>query len=166
MFAFYKKHNNNLYIKLVNLSRNIFFYKDLQLKDTFETRIILIFIHFSLLLQIYKKRNKKSFPQDIFDNIFQNIEYHLRELGHGDVSCNKKMKTLSKVFYNILLKINDINNDKLELNTNLIKEELFANKNDNEEKLIKINEYFTAFYNFCFVLNDNNMIEGNINFKF
>lgn len=76
------------------------------------------------------------------------------------------MKTLSKVFYNILLKINDINNDKLELNTNLIKEELFANKNDNEEKLIKINEYFTAFYNFCFVLNDNNMIEGNINFKF
>ena len=166
MFAFYKKHNNNLYIKLVSLSRNIFFYKDLHLKDTFETRIILIFIHFALLLQIYKKRNKKTFPQEIFDNIFQNIEYHLRELGHGDVSCNKKMKILSKIFYNILLKINDINNVKLHLNIDLINEQLFADKKENKEKLIKINEYFTNFYNFCFVLSDNNMIEGDINFKY
>ena len=28
MFAFYNKHNNNLYTKLVEFSRNIFFYKD------------------------------------------------------------------------------------------------------------------------------------------
>ena len=42
----FKKHNNNLYNTALNLSRNLFFYKELGLKDTFETRIYLMFIHF------------------------------------------------------------------------------------------------------------------------
>ena len=105
MFTFYKSHNNKLYNKLVELSRNIFFYKDLSLKDNFETRIILIFLHLSIILILVKKNKKKKFPQEIFDNIFLNIEYHLRELGYGDVAVNKKMKILNKIFYDILLKI-------------------------------------------------------------
>ena len=36
-----------------------------------------------------------------------NIENNLRELGFGDVSVNKKMKEMNKIFYDILLKIND-----------------------------------------------------------
>ena len=36
---------------------------------------------------------------------FYNIENNLRELGFGDVSVNKKMKDLNKIFYDILLKI-------------------------------------------------------------
>ena len=99
MLSFYDKHNNKLYTKLVELSRNIFFYKDLLLKDNFETRINLIFIHFSIILIIFKKRKKIKFPQKIYDNIFQNIEYHVRELGYGDVAVNKKMKTLNKIFF-------------------------------------------------------------------
>ena len=94
MFSIYKTHNNTLYNKLVDLSRNIFFYKKIQLKDNFETRINLVFLHLSLILIVFKEKNKKDFPQDIFDNIFQNIEYHIRELGYGDVAVNKKMKTL------------------------------------------------------------------------
>ena len=38
MFAFYNKHNNNLYNKLVELSRNIFFYKEMKLNDNFESQ--------------------------------------------------------------------------------------------------------------------------------
>ena len=104
MFSTYQSHYNLLYSKLVELSRNIFFYKETLLKDNFETRINLIFVHFSLLLIIFKKSNKK-FPQTIFDNIFLNIEYHIRELGHGDVFVNKKMKLLTRIFYDILLKV-------------------------------------------------------------
>ena len=73
MFAFYKKHNNHLYNKLVELSRNIFFYKDCGLKDTFETRVILIFVHLSILVFIQKKK-KAIFDQKTYDNIFLNIE--------------------------------------------------------------------------------------------
>ena len=68
------------------------------MKDIFETRIILIFLHFSIILLKYRKVNKEKFPQEIFDNIFVNIEYHLRELGYGDVAVNKKMKILNRFF--------------------------------------------------------------------
>ena len=49
MFSIYKSHSNKLYNKLVDLSRNINFYKKNQLKDNFDTRINLIFIHMSLI---------------------------------------------------------------------------------------------------------------------
>ena len=35
----------------------------------------------------------------------KNIEYNLRELGDGDVGVNKKMKSLTKIFYDILVGI-------------------------------------------------------------
>ena len=58
MISFYQSHNNLLYNKFVELSRNFFFYKDIILKDNFETRINLIFVHFSLILIIFKKKKK------------------------------------------------------------------------------------------------------------
>ena len=47
------------------------------------------------------------------------IENNLRELGLGDVAVNKKMKNLNKIFYDILLKINN-SNDNFTLNKKLI----------------------------------------------
>ena len=54
---------------------------------------LILFLYMSKFLKCLKKR-KKEFPQEIFDNIFLNIEYHIRELGYGDVTVNKKMKIL------------------------------------------------------------------------
>ena len=166
MFSFYNRHNSQLYNKLVELSRNIFFYKNLTLKDNFETRIILIFIHLSIILIIYKKNKKDKFPQKIFDNIFQNIEYHLRELGYGDVAVNNKMKILTKIFYDILLKIKSKNSNKFEVNKKLIKKHLLREIDQPDELMLKISEYLESFYNFCFVLEDDIMIEGKIDFKY
>ena len=87
------------------MSRNIFFYKDLSLKDTFETRIFLMFIHYSIILIIFKKK-KQKIDQTNYDNLFNSIENNLRELGFGDISVNKRMKDLNKFFYDILLKLN------------------------------------------------------------
>ena len=101
MFTFYKKHNNQLYNKLTELSRNKFFYEKIKLADKFETRILLIFFHLSIILKISKKSDFKKKSQEIFDNIFQNIEYSLRELGDGDVAVNKKMKNLSRIFLDL-----------------------------------------------------------------
>ena len=89
MFTFYKKHNNQLYNKLIGLSRDKFFYDKIKLSDDFETRVLLIFFHLSIILKIAKKTDLKEKSQEIFDNIFQNIEYHIRELGYGDVSVTK-----------------------------------------------------------------------------
>ena len=43
--------------------------------------------------------------QDIFDYNFKQLELSIREIGYGDVSINKKMKTYVNTFYSILSKI-------------------------------------------------------------
>tara|TARA_Y100000816_G_C25872769_1_gene455521 strand:+ start:93 stop:593 length:501 start_codon:yes stop_codon:yes gene_type:complete len=166
MFSFYNRHNNSLYNKLVDLSRNIFFYKNLKLKDNFETRIVLIFLHFCIILNIFKKIKKTEFPQQIFDNIFQNIEYHLRELGFGDVAINKKMKLLNKNFYDILLKIEFFDEERILIKEDLLKKHFFS---IGGQKLIKSEEmvdYLKNFYNFCFELDEKDIIKGQINYKY
>ena len=105
MFDFkYKKHNS-LYNNLVKLSRNIYFYKDIKLKDKLENRIILIFGHLAIILNVLKNDKKYiNLSQELYDNVFLNIENNFRELGHGDVTVNKKMKLLNRTFHDILLK--------------------------------------------------------------
>ena len=165
MFAFYKKHNNHLYNKLVELSRNIFFYKDCGLKDTFETRVILIFVHLSILVFIQKKK-KAIFDQKTYDNIFLNIEYGMRELGYGDVTVNKNMKLLNKIFYDILIKINVNEGSEFSLNNKVIEKHLSLYSSVNASILGKIEDYFYSFFKFCLDLENNVVLMGKINFKY
>ena len=105
MFTFYQKHNNKLYNKLVQLSRNKFFYQEIKLKDDFQTRALLIFFYLVIIIKTKKSEENKKILQKLFDNIFQNIEIDIRELGYGDTKVNQTMKSLSKIFYDILLNI-------------------------------------------------------------
>ena len=165
MFSFYKKHNNELYNKLTELSRNKFFYRDTQLMDNFQTRILLIFFHLSIVLKISKKSNFKKKTQEIFDNIFQNIEYHMRELGHGDVSVNKNMKNLNKIFYDILYNLDQDLYDT-EKSKKLLLKYFFSKDKSDDEKATKLGNYFQKFRDFCFDLDVNNMLNGSINFNY
>ena len=164
MFSNYKSHSNNLYNKLVELSRNIFFYKEVLLKDDFETRINLIFLHFSILLIIFKKR-KKNFSQKIFGSIFLSIEYHIRELGYGDVTVNKKMKILTRIFYDILLKINKSKFDDFIVDEDIIKTYFDITSANSPILVDNLTVYLNNFYNFCFELKSDSMLKGQINFK-
>ena len=166
MFTKYNRHNNNLYNKLVNLSRNIFFYNKIMLKDSAETRVILIFLHFSIILIKHKSTSKIKFPQKIYDSIFLNIEYHLREEGLGDTSINKKMKNLNKIFYDILLKINNSKNDNFKCNIEVLKKYLTDYLPLNADKFDILSDYFNDFFNFCFDIDNDNMVEGRINFNY
>ncbi len=158
-----KKHNTDLYTTLLNLSRNLNFYKEINLKDSFETRIYLMFAHFSLILLIFKKK-KIDFPQVQYDDLFHCIENNLRELGLGDVGVNKKMKDLNKIFYDILLKIN-ISKNEFEINKDVIKK-YFDNLSElNKTKYDLFVQYFSNFYDFCFELPPETMIKDAIKFR-
>ena len=165
MYPAYKAHNNSLYDKLVDLSRNIFFYKKILLKDNFETRINLIFVHMSLILIIFKER-KEKFPQYVFDNIFLNIEYHIRELGYGDVVVNKKMKTLTRIFYDILLKIKKSDKKDLIISKNILTSYFEPECKDTKQLIDNLSTYFNNFYYFCFELKNDSMLKGQINFNY
>tara|TARA_X000001036_G_scaffold354642_1_gene336301 strand:+ start:1098 stop:1595 length:498 start_codon:yes stop_codon:yes gene_type:complete len=158
-----KKHYSDLYTTLLQLSRNLFFYNKINLKDTFETRIYLMFIHFSIMLIVYKKK-KLAFPQSQYDDLFHCIENNLRELGFGDVSVNKKMKDLNKIFYDILLKINISTND-FKINEKLIYKYFVEIENSDNKKYEKFDLYFTNFYHFCFEINPEIMIKETLKFE-
>ena len=158
------KHNSNLYNTLLTLSRNIFFYKDINLPDKFETRIYLMFVHFSIMMIIFKKKGKK-FDQISYDSVFLNIENNLRELGFGDVSVNKKMKDLNKILYDILLKINKENQESFKVNKTIILKYFQSINDTRNSKYNDFESYFINFYNFCFELPLENMIREAINFK-
>jgi len=149
---------------LLSLSRNIFFYKEIKLLDKYETRIYLMFLHFSIMMIIFKKKGHK-FNQTSYDSLFHNIENNLREIGFGDVSVNKKMKELNKLLYDILLKIEINEKNKFEINENLILSYFKELNHVSDEKLNDFKDYFVNFYNFCFELSLDNMIRDAINFK-
>jgi cytochrome b pre-mRNA-processing protein 3 len=166
MIFSFKKHDTILYNTLLGLSRNLFFYNQVKLNDNFETRIILMFFHFSILMFIYKRRGKK-FDQKSYDSFFHNIENNLRELGFGDVSVNKKMKDLNNILYDILLKINSSGeNSEFSINKRTILK--YFNQKDQKKdlKYEDIETYFNDFFNFCFELSLDNMIKDLKKYKF
>tara|TARA_A100001015_G_scaffold29521_1_gene32800 strand:+ start:2686 stop:3060 length:375 start_codon:yes stop_codon:yes gene_type:complete len=120
-------------------------------------------IHFSIFLIIYKIK-KIKFPQNIYDDLFANIENNLRELGFGDVSVNKKMKEINKILYDILLKIN-LNETNFKTNKDLILKYFGDFKNLNNSKYELFEVYLTNFYHFCFGLPVETMIKDAIKFK-
>ena len=165
MFDFrYKKHNY-IYNNLVELSRNKFFYKELNLEDKLENRIIIIFAHLAIILNCLKSDNKnKEFSQELYDNVFLNIENNLREIGHGDVTVNKKMKNFNQIFHHLLIRFFE------EKKTNKIKIDemikfLFISKK-NDEISTKLNDYFIKYYNFCFDIINKNMIKDLDKFEY
>ena len=166
MFASYKKHNTKLYNKLVELSRNKFFYENLSLSDNFQTRVLLIFFHFIVILKAKKSKEFKKIFQNIFDNIFQNIEINIRELGYGDTKVNKTMKDLNKIFYDIVQKIEGKDHFDFQSNKWIIDKYFYDNKNQHGEKTDKLAKYLEEFQNFCFDLDINNVLNGSIDFKF
>ena len=162
---FNRKHNTELYNTLLTLSRDIFFYKKINLPDNFETRIYLMLTHFSIMLIVSKKKNLK-FDQKSYDFLFQTIENNLRELGFGDVSVNQKMKDFNKILYDILLKIEKQGGSNFIINDKLIKKyfsTLNEPKNNNLQEFIS---YFVSFYNFCFDISHKNMIIEALKFKY
>ena len=165
MFDFkYKKHNF-IYNNLVKLSRNIYFYKDIKLDDKLENRVIIIFAHLAVILSCLKdNKNNKVLSQEIYDNIFLNIENNLREMGHGDVTVNKKMKVFNQIFHDLLVKfIDEKKTNKIEINE-MIKFLIMVKKSD--EISIKLQDYFIKYYDFCFDIINKNMIKELDKFKY
>ena len=158
------KHDTDLYNKLLSLSRNIFFYKEIELSDTFETRVYLMLFHFSIILKIFQVK-KSKFNQKSYESLFHAIENNLRELGFGDVSVNKKMKDMNKLLYDILLKIGETSENEFKINKKILLKYFKEINEENNDKYSKFERYFNEFYNFCFELPLNNVVRDAIKFN-
>jgi uncharacterized protein YutD len=75
------------------------------------------------------------------------------------------MKILTRIFYDILLKIDKSKLVDFETNNEILKT-YFDDSSENTSILIdNLSDYFNDFYNYCFELKTDNMLKGQINFK-
>ena len=94
-----------IYNNLIKLTRNKNLY-NIDKKDTFYDRMIILFFHLSFLLKMYKNKESKENLQNFFDYCVRQIELSIREIGYGDATINKKMKEYVNLLFSIIDKIN------------------------------------------------------------
>ena len=160
-----------LYNKIVFLSRNKFLYNIFHIDDTFQNRINLIFLHISFLFikvkQNEDKKDYKVFSQEMFDLIFKKIEINMREIGYGDVSVNKNMKFLVKIFYNLLLDCENYHKKNENSKFIFLSKILTLNSsNIKNNKYTNIIRYFDKYHAFCLDLPLDNVLKGDLNFNY
>ena len=155
-----------MYNKIVFLTRKNFFYIDFKLHDSFSNRVYLILFHLCfILVDLKNKRNDKNLQQAIFDFFFKQIELNLRELGYGDITVNKKMKNLVRLFYEILIKSKNWKQLQNDIKSNLIFN-YFSNNHDNKILSYNLTNYFDKFSFFIEDISLNSITKGVFNFVY
>ena len=96
---FFKKKNNTKKIKdilnnIIEISYSNSFNNNFSIPKNFYSRYEIIVILIFLLYMRFKNEKKNKIKiQIIYDNLFEYIDYSLREIGTGDLSVGKKVKT-------------------------------------------------------------------------
>ena len=133
----------NIYNNLVNFSRNKKLFTEFTKEDTFSDRLIIFLLHFAFFLKIYKNNENQDKMQNIYDYIFKQIELNIREIGYGDMSINKKMKSYINIFHTLLRKIDTWEKIDDKKRDDLLKS--FLNYNKDMRNLSKYFEKYRLF---------------------
>jgi cytochrome b pre-mRNA-processing protein 3 len=163
------KLESKLYNKILSFSRNKLFYTTLNLEDSFQNRIYLIFLHTSFIFiksEISDKKTQNTeFNQRLFDFIFTKIDDNMREIGYGDTIVNKNMKFLIKNFYNILLNCENYNKKSFDDKNLFLNKYLTTNCNKNNNNNKDLVGYFNKYQTFCLDLTRDKVLKGELNFN-
>ena len=130
----------NIYNNLIKLTRNKLFYENTLKTESFSNRLIIFFFHFAFFLKTYKNDSNRKEIQDLYDFVFKQIELSIREIGYGDASVNKKMKSYVNTLYSIIDKVELWNSIKLKE-----KLEFFSNLIDTEKEADFYIDYFNKY---------------------
>jgi len=89
-----------LYGAIVAAARNPAFYAEWGVPDTLDGRFELIALHAFLAIRRLKQAgDNAAFAQALFDTMFADLDRNLREMGVGDLSVGRQVKTMAKAFY-------------------------------------------------------------------
>lgn len=96
-------HNDEaraIYEAVVAQARLPVFYGPLEVPDTVDGRFDMICLHAFLVMRRLKGEPKVAeVAQALFNTMFEDMEYSLREMGAGDLGVGKRVKSMAKAFY-------------------------------------------------------------------
>jgi len=97
----YKDIAPKIYQNIIERSRSKFFYLNMDIDDSFESRFDIIILHSFIIFYFLKNFSEyeKMLSQFLFDFMFNDFDNNLREMGFGDIAVNKKMKVFITAFY-------------------------------------------------------------------
>ena len=99
--------------------------------------------------------------QNFYDYVFRQIELNIREIGYGDQTVNKKMKTYVNLLYSIINKFENWDKYNYEEKNAVFK--FFIEINDNNENFIN---YFEKYTNYLLKTSLNSFTKSVIDHKF
>ena len=145
----------NIYNNLVNFSRNKKLFTEFTKEDTFSDRLIIFLLHFAFFLKIFKSNENQHKMQNIYDYIFKQIELSIREIGYGDMSINKKMKSYINIFHSLLIKLDTWEKIDEKKRDDLLRSFLNYNKD-----MTNLSKYFEKYRLFLIESSLNLFIKG------
>lgn len=91
---------DGLYRLIVRQARQPQFYASCGVPDTVGGRFDMIALHAYIVLRRLKELGSRQerFSQALYDRMFADLDYNLREMGVGDLSVGRKIKDLTKLF--------------------------------------------------------------------
>lgn len=106
MFLFKKRDSGRrktierLYGAIVAQVREPLFYRDLGVPDTVEGRFDFLVLHMHLVNERLAAAGEAgvALGQELLDHFFEDMDASLREIGIGDLSVPKKMRTLAEAY--------------------------------------------------------------------
>jgi cytochrome b pre-mRNA-processing protein 3 len=91
---------NKLYLTLVAQSREPGFYLSCAVPDTVDGRFDMIAVHCFLVMNRLKERGTEAdkLSQVLFDEMFNDMDRGLRELGVGDMGVGRRVRAMAKAY--------------------------------------------------------------------
>lgn len=99
-----KKHERagyELYTAAVQAARDPYYYNGLGVPDTIDGRFDMVGLHVFLLINRLHSESDAGakLAQAVFDAMFSDMDFTLREIGVGDMTVGKKVKAMWEAFH-------------------------------------------------------------------
>ena len=164
----YETVSNDIYQKIVNISRNKIFYTKYNVPDTIDGRFdMLVLITIIVVHRLSKIKNEGiELSQKIFDIVFKDLDYSLRELGAGDVSVANNMKKLiSSYMGRQKIYVKAFKNEDEKFLALAFKNNIFRNKDQNKKIILLLSKNIFRINKKLDLIEDKKMLNGDFDFS-